>query len=467
FTVFAPTNAAWEVLQPNLLNALLTDPEGVLSDILLYHVVPGQFAFEDLVAGQGLVTALGQDLEVTETGGNFFVGGSQITMNNILADNGIVHVISVALAPETTRIFDVVENSLDHTILEAALIATGLDVTLAGPPSFPYFANNFTLFAPTDAAFEALPSGLIDALLANPEGTLTDVLENHVVSGNVLSTDLTDGQNVSTLGPDSWMVSIDGETITIGNAVVTVANIPTLNGVVHVVDAVLGSFDELPTVYDIIEESAEHTTLETALIEAELNTTLDGEGTFTVFAPTNEAFEALPEGLLNELLADPSGDLTDILLYHVVGSVAYSSSLSNDQMIPTLFTEAVTITITEEEIFVNNALVTTADIAASNGVVHVINAVLIPATLSATEAQPFGKLSLFPNPSIDELSVAGDFSGNVNYSVFDLQGKVVLQGNINEGNLVRISVSSIPAGVYTLQLTDGKNTSLNKFAIQR
>jgi uncharacterized surface protein with fasciclin (FAS1) repeats len=121
--------------------------------------------------------------------------------------------------------------------------------------------------------------------------------------------------------------------------------------------------------------------LEAAVIAAELADDLSGEGPFTVFAPTDAAFAALPEGTVEELLEDPTGALAQILLYHVVGAEAYSTDLSDGQMIMTLQGQDVTVTINDDGVFINDAKVTMADIAASNGVVHVIDAVILPPAL--------------------------------------------------------------------------------------
>ncbi|MBK9734909.1 MAG: fasciclin domain-containing protein [Saprospiraceae bacterium] len=206
---------------------------------------------------------------------------------------------------------DIVIGSPDHNTLEAALGAAGLVNTLNG-------AGPYTVFAPTDAAFSALPAGTVQALLADPGGALTDILLYHVVGAKALSTDLSNDQRVVTLEDGKTVkVTINADGVFINNARVTVADINADNGVVHVIDAVL-----LPpkTVADIVIGSPDHNTLEAALGAAGLVNTLNGAGPFTVFAPTDAAFEALPAGTVQALLADPGGALTDILLYHVVGA---------------------------------------------------------------------------------------------------------------------------------------------------
>ena len=142
----------------------------------------------------------------------------------------------------------------------------------------------------------AYQTGALDLILANTE-QLTNLLLNHVHSGNVLSTDLSDGMMVPTLNETELTVSIDGMTVMIDLATVTQADLIASNGVVHVIDKVLlpDFGQEDTTVYSIIKASPIHTTLEAAIDAAELGETLSGDGPFTVFAPTDDAFDALPQ----------------------------------------------------------------------------------------------------------------------------------------------------------------------------
>jgi uncharacterized surface protein with fasciclin (FAS1) repeats len=375
FTVFAPTDDAFAALPAGLLDELLADPQGALTNILLYHVVGATALSTSLSDGQMITTLQGQDVTVTIDGANVFINDAQVTVADVIATNGVVHVINAVLVPQAelpATVVDIIVNSPDHTTLEAAVIAANLAGTLSGD-------GPFTVFAPTDAAFAALPAGLLDILLSDPDGALTDVLLYHVVAGAALSTDLSDGQVITTLVGEDVVVTINGNGVFINDSEVIVADLLADNGVVHVIDAILTPQVDLPaTVVDIIVNSPDHTTLEAAVIAADLAGTLSGDGPFTVFAPTDDAFAALPAGLLEELLADPDGALTDILLYHVVSGTALSTDLSDGQMITTLFGQDVTVTINGNGVFINDAQVIVADILADNGVVHVIDAVLVP-----------------------------------------------------------------------------------------
>jgi len=273
----------------------------------------------------------------------------------------VVHVIDAVLLPPvmpTNTIMDIVANSEVHNTLEAALVASGLNETLST-------AGDFTLFAPTDAAFALLPAGTVDALLADPNGELVNVLLYHVLSGIALSTDLFDGAVVATIQGSDVTITINANGVFVNDAQVIVADIIADNGVVHVIDAVLLPPAQTSSVLDIIVNSPDHTTLEAAVIAAGLDGTLDGPGPFTVFAPTDAAFAALPAGTVDALLADPTGALTQILLYHVVGATALSTDLSDGQVIATINGADVVVTISGG-VFINNAQVTVADIIADN-----------------------------------------------------------------------------------------------------
>ena len=294
--MFAPTDAAFNALPAGTVAALLNDIP-TLTDILKHHVLGDSVMSTMLSNGMMATTLLGTDVTVSITNGNVYIDNAMVTVADIIADNGVVHVIDAVLlppTPATNSVYDIVSNSNDHTTLETAINACGLDGTLSGP-------GPFTLFAPTDAAFNALPAGTVAALL-NDIPTLTDILKHHVLGDSVMSTMLSNGMMATTLLGTDVTVSITNGNVYIDNAMVTVADIIADNGVVHVIDAVL-----LPptpatnSVYDIVSNSNDHTTLETAINACGLDGTLSGPGPFTLFAPTDAAFNALPAGTVAAL----------------------------------------------------------------------------------------------------------------------------------------------------------------------
>jgi uncharacterized surface protein with fasciclin (FAS1) repeats len=325
------------------------------------------------------------------------------------------------------------------------------DLTLGGP---------FTVFAPTDAAFAALPAGVLDALLADPSGELTSILLYHVLSGTVLSADLTDGQTATTLLGEDITVTINGTGVFINDAQVIVADLVADNGVVHVIDAILTQPAPVPaTVWDIIVGSPDHTILETAVLAAGLDDELSSAGPFTVFAPTDDAFTALPAGTIASLLANPTL-LTSILLYHVASGNVLSGDLSDGQSIATLQGESVDITIAGGTVGVNDATVIVADLIAENGVVHVIDGVLsLPVGINESEEVV---ASIFPNPTVDQLTISlTNVTENTTFQIIDFTGKVVEQGSMNS-MIKTIDTSNLAAGNYVVRvLGNTTNSSIN------
>ena len=338
-------------------------------------------------------------------------------------------------------VVDVIVNSPDHNTLEVAVIAAELADDLSGP-------GPFTVFAPTDAAFAALPAGTIETLLVDPTGTLAQILLYHVVGAQALSTDLSDGQTITTLFGQDVTVTIGMNGVMINNATVVVADIVADNGVVHVIDAVLLPPAPTPTtVVDVIVNSADHDTLEAAVIAAGLAETLSGDGPFTVFAPTDAAFASLPAGTIETLLADPTGALTQILLYHVVGAQALSTDLTDGQTVATLQGQTVTVTINAEGVFINNAQVTVADIVTDNGVIHVIDAVLVPQQPNSVSNTETVKLNI-PNPVMENINIPS--TGNSNVQIYTTSGQVVYSQNFNGS--IDIDTRNLTSGIYLLQV---------------
>ena len=427
FTVFAPTDDAFLALAGALgatAEDLLALPE--LADILLYHVVGGTALSSDLADGQTIATLNGAEVTVSINEAGIFINDAKVTVADLVADNGVVHVIDAVLIPPTPEpagtVVDIVVNSEVHNLLEAAVLEADLAETLSGE-------GPFTVFAPTDDAFIALAEALSLApedLLALPD--LADILLYHVVGAPALSTDLSDGQTIATLNGAEVTVTINDAGIFINNAQVIVADLIATNGVVHVIDAVLTPPVPTNTVVDIVVNSDIHNILEAAVLQADLADALSGEGPFTVFAPTDDAFAALATALgatAEDLLALP--ELTDILLYHVAGAAAFSTDLLDGQMVTTLNGADATVSIEcDGSIFINDAQVIVADIEADNGVVHVIDAVLTPPTPSnACEDGGCCGAGTIWDP-ITETCIAEDCHGDMNDDGFISIGDILM-----------------------------------------
>jgi uncharacterized surface protein with fasciclin (FAS1) repeats len=144
-------------------------------------------------------------------------------------------------------------------------------------------------------------------------------------------------------------------------------------------DSVAPAVETSNDIVDIASGSADHSTLVAAVSAAGLVETLKGAGPFTVFAPTNAAFNALPAGTVDGLLKPESKDaLTKILTYHVVAGSVKAADLQDGQKVTTVQGEELTVSIKDGKVMINGANVTAADLTGSNGVIHVVDAVLLP-----------------------------------------------------------------------------------------
>ncbi|HKK71127.1 MAG TPA: fasciclin domain-containing protein [Candidatus Krumholzibacteria bacterium] len=246
----------------------------------------------------------------------------------------------------------------------------------------------FTVFAPTDEAFADLPAGLLDALLL-PENQdkLQQILLYHVLEGQVNSGDLRFFQRVETLEGSDVEILRFFRLILVNGVWVQLADVQATNGVIHVIDEVLipeGFTLEDPAepTDDLVDTAVDAglSTLVTAVQAAGLEETLRSEGPFTVFAPSNDAFDRLPDGLVAELLEPENVEfLQDLLLYHVVsGAEVLSTDLNRFQRVEMAQGDKTFVFKSRFGIFVNFSRVVAADVLASNGVAHVINRVLIP-----------------------------------------------------------------------------------------
>ena len=255
-----------------------------------------------------------------------------------------------------------------HDSLVAALSHAGLVTTLQG-------TGPFTVFAPTDQAFADAGIDLNDFDTPEENATLSDILLHHVVSGEVASTDVTDGMMAAMVNGDKVKFSVDNTgTVMVGPATVTLADVQASNGIIHVIDTVLMPPTDIPTT---AQSTGIHTSLVAAVIQADLLPTLQGDGPFTVFAPTDQAFT--DAGIDLAALDTPEGKaaLSDILLYHVVSAEVPAANVTDCMVADAANGQPLSFKV-GDGVMVNDANVTMTDVISSNGLIHVIDKVLTP-----------------------------------------------------------------------------------------
>jgi len=293
----------------------------------------------------------------------------------------------VAFTLATTLLFSANLQAQQKTIVETAIAAGNFHtlVTAVKAADLVDTLNGhtqFTVFAPTDEAFAKLDQATIKSLL-QPEnkGKLASVLTYHVVPGRVAARDAYDLNSAPTVNGQRLPVNFRGDSLKVGDSTITVTDIQCSNGVIHVIDSVL--LPKLDSIPATAKAAGQFNTLLAAVNAAGLAEVLSGPGPFTVFAPTDEAFAALPAGTVESLLKpENKQQLVDILKYHVVSGRVYDNDAVKAGSAQTLLGRSVDASLSAAGIKINDSSVVVKNIEASNGVVHVINAVLIPSSMS-------------------------------------------------------------------------------------
>ncbi|WP_231585493.1 fasciclin domain-containing protein [Methanosarcina sp. WWM596] len=310
----------------------------------------------------------------------------------------------------TTTIMNLIGENGNFTIISGYFNNSSLNTTLAGD-------EPHTVFVPKDDAFKNVSESTLEALMKDP-AALEQMLLYHVTNGTLMAENLANVSNITTLQGSELPVNVTDERTFVGEAEVLQANLTADNGVVHVIDAVLIPPKAPSEEKDIIETATEDgnfTTLLTAIRAANLTDTLKGEGPYTVFTPTDEAFNALPNGTIESLLND-TDTLTKILLYHVASERLMAEDVVNITNIKTLQGSDIPVNVTEEGVFVGDAQIIMKDVNASNGVIHAIDVVLIP-----PEPAPEQNLTVLYNDTVNLTEENVKFrNASLNYTIANL-----------------------------------------------
>ena len=288
----------------------------------------------------------------------------------LLAAFAALVVLGNGISVRAADIVDTAVGAGSFKTLAAALGAADLVDTLKGP-------GPFTVFAPTDEAFAKLPAGTVETLL-KPEnkGTLAGILTYHVVPGAVKAEQVVSLSNATTVNGQRVDITTEGG-VKVDNANVIQTDIVCDNGVIHVIDSVILPADK--NIVETAQEAGVFSTLVAAADAAGLVGALTGDGSLTVLAPTDEAFSKLPEGTVATLLKPENRQqLADILKYHVVSGRVYSDQALSASTAATLQGASVQFFAGNSGASVNGAKLLQVDLEASNGVIHVIDTVLMP-----------------------------------------------------------------------------------------
>lgn len=273
----------------------------------------------------------------------------------------------------TDNLWKLIQATPTLSTFESVLTQAGLDSDLGAE------STTYTVLAPTNDAFVKLPAGTLESLLNDPKGELKNILLYHIIADNLELDKVVSDTILQAMNDVEIVVTVRNNGVAVNDVKLSVTPILATNGILFMIDTVLMPNARPLTLMQVVEKLFNHQTLTAALVATKLDDSLlDPTASFTLFAPNDAAFALLPQGVFNKLMVNPETDLKDILLYHLVDSKMLSGQLSEGKIITLLDGATVTITIKNGELYINNAKIAVKDIEASNGVVHTIDAVLLP-----------------------------------------------------------------------------------------
>jgi len=271
-----------------------------------------------------------------------------------------------------------------NSIAAVAQAAGGFDTLLAAATAgglAEALATNgpFTVFAPTDAAFAELPQAAVNNLM-QPENreTLASLLQHHVVGGRIDAAGVIEAGELESLAGTPLAVEVEGDEVRIGGVRIVQTDVGADNGIIHVVEQVL--FPEgFACIATVAQRAGQFDTLLAAAEAAGLKDALSVQGPFTVFAPTDEAFAALPEGTVESLLQPENrSELERLLQNHIIAGRLPADEVLAAESLETLAGTTLQVTMDGDQPQIGGADITATNVMASNGVIHVIDAVLLP-----------------------------------------------------------------------------------------
>jgi transforming growth factor-beta-induced protein len=361
FTVFAPVNSAFA----NIDADELTSNEELLTEVLTYHVVSGQaLTSDDIEDGASVETVEGGSLTFSVSDGTVQVNNATVTSADIEGSNGVVHLIDGVMLEGV--------DAVDRAVLTPQLSTLASAVNAAGlaADDSPLRGDEpLTVFAPVDAGFEGLD---LDAL-TNSSDILNRVLPYHVISGQRITSDqISSGESPATLEGGTINIGTD-DGVTVNGIPVNTTDIQTENAVIHLIDApMLQRLDivQRASVTEALSTVAD--AVETAGLAGSDSPLRDDNNPVTVFAPLNPAFESIDA----DELTSNTDLLTEVLTYHVVDGAVTSDQLSSGS-VETLEGGSVDVQVGDDGVTVDGVPVSTTDVQVRNGVVHLIDGLLL------------------------------------------------------------------------------------------
>uniref|UniRef100_A0A8C9RBR8 Periostin n=1 Tax=Scleropages formosus TaxID=113540 RepID=A0A8C9RBR8_SCLFO len=365
FTLFAPTNDAFKKVDRDVLERLM-DNKVVLQALMNFHILNSVQCSEAIMAGSSYETLEGHNIEIGCDGESLTINGVKMVLKkDIVTTNGVIHLIDQVLMPDSAK--QVVEligksqSTFGDMISELGLAA-------AMRPELEY-----TLLAPFNGAFT-------DEVMTMDERLLKVILENHILKMKVTLDQLYDGQMLETVGGKFLRVFVYRTAVCIENACMVRGSKEGSNGALHLMQTLIRPAET--TIYEILKADGRFNVFLSLMEAAELTDLLRKEGSYTLFAPTDDAFEGLSDEDI-ALLKSDLGTLRTILLYHFSNRTFINGGLEGGvtNLLKSILGKNLQVLSVNNSILVNSINVPDNDLMASNGVIHTIKTLLYPGDL--------------------------------------------------------------------------------------
>ncbi|XP_037531595.1 transforming growth factor-beta-induced protein ig-h3 [Nematolebias whitei] len=392
YTIFAPTNDAFEKIPRETLNRILGDPVA-LKDLLNYHILKHLQCAESIVSGASMETLQGTSLEVGCDGDQITLNGKAIiTKKDQLGTNGVIHYINELLIPDTAKTLLELAEGSSVSVATKLFVDAGLSSHLTG-------SEALTMLAPLNEAFKG-------GVTMTPE--MKKLMTNHILKEQLSSKSLYHGQELETLGGLRLRVFIYRNSLCIENACIAAHDKTGRFASLFTVDKVL--VPPMGTVMDILKGDERFSILVGAIQMADMTELLNQQGALTFFAPTNQALVGLPKTDLVGLM-DNSQQLSDMLRYHMGEGMLVSGGISSHTRLNSLQGEVLELSVRNFTVYVNKVPVVIADLMATNGVVHAVNSIIKPLSPKVDREQadgPAGARRSAASSTVDTTSFRND-----------------------------------------------------------
>nr|XP_040030116.1 transforming growth factor-beta-induced protein ig-h3 [Gasterosteus aculeatus aculeatus] len=377
YTIFAPTNEAFEKIPEETLNRILGDPVA-LRDLLNYHILKHMQCAESIVSGTPMETLQGTVLEVGCDGDQMTLNGRAIiTKKDHLGTNGVIHYINELLIPDSAKVLLELADGSSVATATKLFVEAGLSSHLTG-------SEALTMLTPLDDAF----NGRDTTMTPDMKKLMTD----HILKGQLTSKSLYHNQELETLGGIKLRVFVYRNNLCIENACIAAHDKTGRYASMFTVDKVLAP--PMGTVMDVLKSEGRFSVLVGAVQTAGMTELLNQQGALTLFAPTNEAFNALPRADLNRLMRDPQ-QLSTLLRLHLREGILVSGGVGSHTRVQPLQGEKLELGVRNYTVYVNKVPLAHADLMATNGVVHAVDAIIKPLPLKVDREQNDGPATAF------------------------------------------------------------------------